>query len=542
MNFLRVLYFNKLVNRLNKNLKIGQKSYLAFFLVSLMILLFSLYTLYSYSELKKRDILMQNIYTMNHDNLSLIVLLEQQYSFLGNHSIERIKSNNEKISEIIKRLNNTIHVVQNEISSSELNLKKLENSINQIESLSIFDPAIMNQVSSLDENQLNSLSLKLRDEISELQLANEKFNQYSSGIKAETDSLYTHKNILILIFLGTGILGSIIIANFISYRITDPIEKLKDNIKILEQGDYNLDDKFEVLDNDEIGDIANGIERIGHTIKETVNFTEKIGENEFDTELNLNKSGKLATSLLSMRDKLKAITEQNEIQKQQEEKRNWVIKGLADLGNILRSNFNDIDTMYFDILKTIINYIGATQGGLFIIHEKDNKQILELSACYAYDRRKYLSKEIEIGEGLVGQCALEKQITNLTEIPNNYLQIASGLGGSNPKNLILVPLILNKEIYGVMEIASFKIFDTHQIEYLEQSAESIASTVSSMQINITTKALLEKTQIQAEEIASSEEEMKQNMEELQATQEESQRKIEQLEMLLEEARMSQIKD
>ena len=96
-------------------------------------------------------------------------------------------------------------------------------------------------------------------------------------------------------------------------------------------------------------------------------------------------------------------------------------------------------------------------------------------------------------------AAFEKKIINLTEIPDNYIEITSGLGKSNPNNLILVPLILNDEIYGVIELASFELFDEHHIEYLEQSAESIASIVSSMQINITTKALLEKTQVQAEE-------------------------------------------
>ena len=99
-----------------------------------------------------------------------------------------------------------------------------------------------------------------------------------------------------------------------------------------------------------------------------------------------------------------------------------------------------------------------------------------------------------------------------------------------------MPLILNNEVYGVVELASFDLFDKHQIEYVEQSAESIASTISNMQTNITTKILLEKTQAQAEEMAAQEEEMRQNLEELEATQEESQRKAEQLEHLLAESK------
>ena len=244
-------------------------------------------------------------------------------------------------------------------------------------------------------------------------------------------------------------------------------------------------------------------------------------------------------ALLSMRDNLNEVTKQNEIQKLQEKKRNWVIKGLAELGNVLRSNYDDPDEFYFNILRNIINYISANQGGFFIIRDSEKGKILELRSSYAYDRRKYLKKEIEIGEGLIGQCAFEKQITHITDLPDNYIQITSGLGKSNPKNLILAPFVLNDNIYGVMELASFNIFDEFTIDYLNQCAESIASSLASVEINNTTKLLLEKTKIQAEEIASREEEMRQNMEELETTQEESQRKVEQLEQIIAELKNSQ---
>ncbi|NOQ28206.1 MAG: GAF domain-containing protein [Bacteroidales bacterium] len=533
MKFWKYIYFNKLVNRLNKNLKIKQKSYLAFLLVSIMILIFSVYILYSYSDIKKREVCIERVYEMHHNYLELIIFLEQKYSIFDNKNLQQNNQKNEEILNSVNSLRNSVNRIKSEGNCTTLDLQKLLNILFNVESLPIFKEKSSNI--DLTEEKLAQLKLSIHEEIYDLMEYNNSVDKYISLFAEQTETFFRYKNILIFIFLGSGFIGSIIIANFLVFRITTPIEKLKDNIKILEQGDYHLDSKFEVLDNDEIGDIANGIERIGQTIKETVNFTDKIGKNEFDADLKVNRSGRLATALLSMRDNLKAVTEQNEIQKQQEETRNWIIKGLADLGNILRSNTDEIENLYFNILKTICNYIGANQGGLFIIKEKDNNKVLELSASYAYNRRKYLSKEIEIGEGLVGQCALEKHITNITEIPSDYIEITSGLGNSNPNNLILIPLILNDEIFGVIELASFELFNEHHIEYLEQSAESIASTVSSMQINITTKALLEKTQIQTEEMISQEEEMRQNMEELKATQEESERKVEHYEQLLKEA-------
>ena len=522
MSFFRQLYFNPLVNKLNKNLKIGQKSYLAFLLVSIMILIFFVYILYSYSTIKEREVELQNLYSISSHTGSLIILL-------GNKSKNTI--HRDEFINHVNALNKRIKNVENEKNKNDL-----KNILSKIESLSFYSNVLGNIIT---EQQLDQEKNKINGIVGELLNYKANIEKSITSISDNTDHIFRTRNLLIYIFLLSGILGSVVIANFISYRITDPIEKLKDNISVLENGNYDFNGSFEVLDNDEIGDIARGIDNIGATIRETVKFTEKIGKNEFDTELELNNTGKLGMALLSMRDNLNEVTKQNEIQKLQEKKRNWVIKGLAELGNVLRSNYDDPDEFYFNILRNIINYISANQGGFFIIRDSGKGKILELRSSYAYNRRKYLKKEIEIGEGLIGQCAFEKQITHITDLPDNYIQITSGLGKSNPKNLILAPFVLNDNIYGVMELASFNIFDEFTIDYLNQCAESVASSLASVEINNTTKLLLEKTKIQAEEIASREEEMRQNMEELETTQEESQRKVEQLEQIIAELKNSQ---
>lgn len=521
MNFLRKLYFNPLVNKLNKNLNIRQKAYLAFLLAFIMILLLSVYVLFSYAHLKNREVALENANNIVNKSYALVLLLD--------NTTQNYEGLPMQMSEQVNKIEGARNKLNKEHISLSFNLDKFDNTLTRIKNFSD------NNLQSYASGELNVAQSNQMDELArELLVHIENLQKELSIISKDTINIYSNKNLLIYAFLILGILGSVIIANFISYRITDPIGILKDNIKVLEDGNYQLNHSFEVLDNDEIGEIAYGIDRIGKTIKETVEFTEKIGRNDFDTDLEINKDGKLGKALVSMRNNLNEITKQNEIQKEQEEKRNWVIKGLAELGNVLRSNFDDTNDFYFHILRSIISYIKANQGGFFIIKEDEQDKILELCSSYAYDRRKFLSKEIEIGEGLIGQCAFEKQITNYTEIPNDYIQITSGLGGSNPRNLILVPLVINEEIYGVIELASFEKFDEYQMDYLSQSAESIASSLESIQVNNQTKQLLDKTKVQAEEIASREEEMRQNMEELEATQEESQRKVAQLEKIIEE--------
>ncbi|MEM7109119.1 MAG: PAS domain S-box protein, partial [Bacteroidota bacterium] len=108
----------------------------------------------------------------------------------------------------------------------------------------------------------------------------------------------------------------------------------------------------------------------------------------------------------------------------------------------------------------------------------------------------------------------------MTNIPEDYLNITSGLGLASPSSLLIVPLKTDDKIMGVIEIASFEIFDDTDLEFLEKVGASIASTITNAYTNQQTQILLEKSNQMTEEMQAQEEEMRQNMEEMQATQEE----------------------
>jgi transcriptional regulator with GAF, ATPase, and Fis domain len=205
---------------------------------------------------------------------------------------------------------------------------------------------------------------------------------------------------------------------------------------------------------------------------------------------------------------------------------NWSTSGIAQIGEILRGSGDNTSKLYDEIIKFVVDYTKSNQGGLFLIddNEDESARYLELVASYAFERKKFITRKIDTGEGLVGQCFSEGLPVYLLEVPEEYISITSGLGGSTPSALLLVPLKVNEQVYGVIELASFKKYDDHVRELVERFAESIASTVSSVRINESTRMLLERTQQQAEEMRSQEEEMRQNMEELSATQEEMGRK------------------
>lgn len=251
-------------------------------------------------------------------------------------------------------------------------------------------------------------------------------------------------------------------------------------------------------------------------VQKLTGFIEAISSGNYAFDLtNTGEQDELNGTLTIMRDRLKKNAEEDQ-------HRNWTSAGLAQAGEILR--LNNAQELYDSIIKFVVKYTNSNQGGLFVLTDDEQEKQLELVACYAYERKKFLARKVGIGQGMIGQCFLEKEKIHLLEIPVDYVNITSGLGAANPSSLLIVPLKTNDVVYGVLELASFKEYKEYEIDWVERLTESIASTVASVKANENMKVLLEQTQQQAEEMKSQEEEMRQNMEELSATQEEMMRK------------------
>ena len=229
----------------------------------------------------------------------------------------------------------------------------------------------------------------------------------------------------------------------------------------------------------------------------------------------------IAGELLNMRNQMQVVKEQDQV-------RIWTTEGLSKFGEIIRKYQDNLDKLSENLVANVVNYVDAKVGGLFILEEEEGRSFLQLRAAYAYDRKKFLSKTVEIGEGLIGQCYLEAQTIYMAKVPNNYLTITSGLGGANPSSLLVIPLRTNDKIEGVLELASLKPFKPHEIEFLEKLGELLASSIITVRTGEKTSKLLQVSQEQAEEMRAQEEEMRQNMEELEATQEQMNRTVAEL--------------
>ncbi len=246
---------------------------------------------------------------------------------------------------------------------------------------------------------------------------------------------------------------------------------------------------------------------------------------DFETEFSLDdKDDKLGNSLIKLRDTMKENKEIAEKRRKEDDIRSWTAEGMAKFGEILRSDNDNLERLAYNVIKNLTNYIGAVQGGFYLLNNSNEEnKYFELTAFYAYGRKKYADQQIKWGKGIIGTCAIERKIIYVTDLPDSYISITSGLGKANPHGLVVSPMIANDELFGVFEIASLQAIEKHQIDFVQRVSESTASILSTVKMNMQTAKLLHESKSQAQALASQEEEMRQNMEELQATQEEAAR-------------------
>ena len=330
---------------------------------------------------------------------------------------------------------------------------------------------------------------------------------------------------LILFFVGVPIL---IIAIISIKRGRKNRIKLYENLSASNKKYiFNPGNDYEIEDEEHV------VENLISNLKKTTGFINNIAKGNYEiswdgltAENSTMNTDNIAGELITMRDQMKKVKSEDEI-------RIWITQGLSNFAEIVRENQNDFKILAEKLIINIVKYLNAQQGGLFILNdENEHDQHLELMGCYAYDRIKSKEKRIEFGQGLVGQCYLEKETIYMTKVPQEFVNITSGLGDARPDCILIVPLKLNEKIEGVIEVASMKPLEAYKIEFVERLGETIASAITSVRTTENTQLLLERSQQQAEEMRAQEEEMRQNMEELQATQEQMQRKTEEVESLL----------
>src|SRR5690606_1166364 len=183
----------------------------------------------------------------------------------------------------------------------------------------------------------------------------------------------------------------------------------------------------------------------------------------------------------------------------------WLKTNLARFTRRLQGE-RDLVTVSNLLLSELAPLVGAHQGVFYVARqverEGEEETVLELLASYAYRERKSLSNRYRLREGLVGQCAFERQRIVLTEVPSDYIRINSGLGEAPPRNIVVLPVLFEGDIQAVLELASFNHFNETHLSFLDQLMESIGIVLNTIATNMRTEDLLKQSQRLTAELQS----------------------------------------
>src|SRR5262249_30514031 len=199
---------------------------------------------------------------------------------------------------------------------------------------------------------------------------------------------------------------------------------------------------------------------------------------------------------------------------QKNTQQDWLKTNLAKFSRMLQGQ-RDLSTVGRLILSDLAPVVSAQQAVFYVLDSSKEPGELTLLASYADKGQHASGSRLRLGEGLVGQCALEKQKILITKAPPDYIRISSALGSAAPESIIVLPVIFEGQVKGVLELASFDHFSSTHQAFLDQLCESIGIVINTIEANMRTEDLLKQSQSLAHELQARGEELEKTNEELQ---------------------------
>ena len=328
-----------------------------------------------------------------------------------------------------------------------------------------------------------------------------------------------------------------------SKYILNPVRKLKRAADHISKGE--IDVEVDIIGSDELSDLSKSFSTLARNTKKQAELARQLGTGDFSIEV-IPKSDKdiLGNALMELKKNLESFD-------QEIKEKMWSKTQVANLINLTQDTQN-IHQLLSSVINEMANVLEAGYGAIFVNDKTAKGDIVKykLQASYAYKERKGLSNEFKVGEGVIGQCALEKQIIIISDIPDNYVKITSGLGESKPDIIIAIPIKYQEKVLGVMEFALFGELSESKKDIIEEFSKTLGVNINNLESHVETQRLLKESKELADELQAqqeelrltndelnaktrvlrdSEEELKTQSEELQAANEELEEKTERLE-------------
>jgi len=287
------------------------------------------------------------------------------------------------------------------------------------------------------------------------------------------------------IMLGVSVILMTIFTLYpITRRLLAPLMQINSHLKILSRGQISQED-INYQGNDEIAGIVSSFKQLKRGFQNTIQQANAIAAGNYDMEMKLlSDQDQLGQALAYMTKILQEITAKNAQQ-------DWLKTGQMQLNDQMRGE-QKIILLAENVINFLTPYVEA-QVGTFYLFEPAAER-LKMIASYAYTWRKHLTNEFKIGEGIVGQAALERKSFIITHPPSDYIRIQTGLGEFQPQSVLVMPFLYEDILKGIIELASVKEFTTIQIEFLKQVMPSVGIAINTAESRAKMQELLQKIQ------------------------------------------------
>ena len=257
---------------------------------------------------------------------------------------------------------------------------------------------------------------------------------------------------------------------------------------------------------DNVNELAGNLTRQVRAIGDVATAVTK---GDLTQTIDVEARGEVAALKDNLNQMIRTLAETTKVNQEQD----WLKTNLTRFTRMLQGQ-RDLLTVAQQVLSELAPVVDAQHGVFYMARKDADGTKLRLFASYAYRERKHVANEFALGEGLVGQAALERKRILVTDVPPDYITINSALGEARPLNLVVVPILFEGEVKGVIELASFHRFTSIQLAFLDQLLESLGIVVATIEATMRTDELLRQSQGLAEELKTQQLELQMTNEEL----------------------------
>jgi signal transduction histidine kinase/DNA-binding response OmpR family regulator len=327
-----------------------------------------------------------------------------------------------------------------------------------------------------------------------------------------------------LFILGVAVVIVLVLlfSHWFANRLSKPLLAVRDKLQSLSRGKPSAGE-ISYASQDEISEILQAERLLRESFQGVISQTQAVAAGNYHSEVKLlSEEDELGQALAHMTRRLREMSSQTSAQ-------DWLKSGQAKLAGLL-SGEQEVLELAKKIIRFLAIYVQAPVGVIYLVDESNPRDpVLKMAASHAFNQRRRLSNQFRLGEGIVGQAALEQEIIHLNRVPEDYLVIESGLGESAPHHVLVAPFMFEDKLKGAIELATFLPLQGNEKAFIETVLPAIGVALNTAESRLRMRELLAQTQAQSEELQAQAEELQSQTEELQAQQEELRQINEELE-------------